>query len=1047
MIWSDTCIRRPVMATMLTLALIVFGVIGYSRLPVREFPDVDPPVVSVVTVYPGANPEVVETEVTEVLEEELNTIEGIRTLASTSREEVSAITIEFELRRDVDVAAQDVRDKISRVRGRLPDDVDPPIIAKQDADARPIMWIALFSNTYSPLELTDLAENQFKDRLQNIPGVGRVIIGGSQRYAVRVRLDADKLAARRLTVGDVTDALRRENVEIPSGRIEGKAREFSIRTEGEFRSPEEFNDLVIAYREGAPVRLRDVGRAETGVENERTLARFNSQTSVGLGVVKQSKANIIEVADGAHRVVAEIRETLPPDLNIRVAYDASIFVRRSIREVQETLFIAGTLVTLVIFLFLRSVRTTLIPALAIPASIIGAFLVIYLLGFTINNLTLLALVLAIGLVVDDAIVVVENAFRHIEHLGEPPLVAARQATGEIAFAVISTTLSLVAVFVPVAFLGGATGRLLYELGITMAVAVIISSFVALTLTPVLCSRFLGKQTAHVRIYYVLERFFNALSNRYRRALEFALRHRAAVVVAGLVSLGAIGWMFVLLPKEFLPTEDKGAFLVITKAPEGATLDYTDTYQQQVEQVIRRIPEIRTYFSAIGLAREGVGQPDAGILFARLVEWSARDRTQSEVVQAVFPQLMAIPGVLAFAIEPEPIDVGGRWNQKLQFVLQSGDLEQLNAYSEQVLARLRQEPFLTNPDSDLKLNKPELRVTIDRDKASDLGVSVREIAESLQVLFGGQDTTTFKRKGDQYDVIVQLDRMNRFVPRDLENIYIRTQDRRDDDDATMPLVQLSNLVTVAPTVGPREINHYNRMRSATLTAGMAPGTTLDQALNRVQQIADEVLPPTFSTALRGQAREFREGQSNLVLMFGLAVLLVYMVLAAQFESFIDPFVILLAVPLAVVGAMLTLWLARMSLNLFSVIGMIMLVGLVTKNSILLVEFANQLRRRGKSIIEATTEAGAVRLRPVLMTAISTIFGVMPIALALGAGSQSRRPLGLAVVGGMAFSTMLTLFVVPVAHTMLMEAAAKLRGSAPPTPAGDTDKPASSPPLTK
>lgn len=1011
--WSDTCIRRPVMATMLTAALIVFGIIGYGRLPVREFPDVDPPIVSVVTVYPGANPQVVETEVTEVLEEELNTIEGIRTLVSTSREEVSEITIEFELKRDVDIAAQDVRDKISRVRGRLPDDVDPPIIAKQDADAQAIMWIALSSEVYSPLELTDLAENEFKDRLQNLPGVGRVIIGGAQRYAVRVRLDADKLAARQLSVADVTAALRAENVEIPSGRIEGRAREFSIRTEGEFRTPAEFNELIVAYRAGAPVRLCDVGVAQTGVENERTLARFNSLPCVGLGVVKQSKANVVEVADGAHRVVADIKKTLPPNLNIQVAYDASVFVKRSLREVQETLFLAGVLVTLVIFLFLRSLRTTVIPALAIPTSIIGTFLIIYFLGFTINNLTLLALVLAIGVVVDDAIVVLENAFRHIEQYGKPPEQAARDATGQIAFAVISTTLALVAVFVPVAFLGGATGRLLYELGITMAVAVMISSFVALTFTPVLCAKFLRHQPRHVAIYYVLERFFDRLSAGYRRGLETALRHRLAITAAGVVTLAGIGVLAWVLPKEFLPTEDKGAFIVLTIAPEGSTMEYTDTYQRQIEALVRATPEVATYFSAIGLAREGVGQPDFGILFARLKDWSERTRTQSEIVQELRPRLFGIPGVFAIANEPDPL--GFTLEAQAQFVLQAGDLAKLNEYNQQMLDKLRQSPVLVNVDSNLKLSKPELRVNIHRDKAADLGVSVREIATTLQVLFGGQTVTKFKRQGDQYDVIVQLERAARFTPRDLDRVYVRA----GGGSANAALVQLSNLVDVTATVGPREINHFNRLRSATISANLAPGTTLDTALNTMQQVADETLPPSFSTTLAGKSREFREGQANLAFTFGLAVLMVYMVLASQFESLLDPLTILVAVPLAVLGALATLFVARMSLNLFSVIGIIMLVGLATKNSILLIDYANQLRAQGRSVIAATAEAGQVRLRPVLMTAISTIFGVLPIALALGAGSQSRRPLGMAVVGGMAVSTALTLFVVPVVHTLVLE----------------------------
>ncbi|NQU11240.1 efflux RND transporter permease subunit, partial [bacterium] len=569
---AHTCIRRPVMATMLTVALLVFGWIGYDRLPVREYPDIDPPIVSVTTVYPGANPEVVETEVTEVLEEELNTIEGIRTLSSSSREQVSAITIEFALERDVNIAAQDVRDKISRIRGRLPDDIDPPIIGKQDADAQAIMWIALFSSTYSPLELTDLAENVFKDRIQNIEGVGQVMIGGAKRFAVRVRLDADRLAAHQLTALDVIQALDRENVEIPSGRIEGPTREFTIRTEGEFESPAAFNDLVVVSRDGAPVRLGDLGVAETGVENERNLARFLGREAVGLGIVKQSKANTVDVADRVKALLAELGRNLPPGVETRVAYDSSVYITRSIQEVQETLLLAALLVSLVIFLFLRNLRTTIIPVLAIPTSIIGTFLVIYWFGFTINNLTLLALVLAIGVVVDDAIIVLENSFRHIEEYGKPPLEAARDASSEIGFAVIAATLSLIAVFVPVAFLTGATGRLFFELGITVAVAVGLSGFVALTLTPMLCSRFLRHQAKHVRIYYVLENVFNGLSAIYQHALERVLHHRALVVAGGVVALVLIGVLAWVLPKEFLPVEDKGSFLVIVSAPEGATLE-------------------------------------------------------------------------------------------------------------------------------------------------------------------------------------------------------------------------------------------------------------------------------------------------------------------------------------------------------------------------------------------------------------------------------------------------------------------------------------------
>ncbi len=1014
---SETCIRLPVMATMLTAALMVFGWIGYTRLPVREYPDIDPPIVAVTTVYPGASPEVVETEVTEVLEEELNTIEGIRTLVSNSREQLSAITIEFALERDVDIAAQDVRDKISRIRGRLPDDIDPPIIAKQDADAQAIMWIALYSANYSPLELTDMAENLFKDRIQNIEGVGQVMIGGAKRFAVRVRLDADRLAARQLTVADVTGALQRENIEIPSGRIEGPTREFTIRTEGEFRTPDEFNDLIVAYRQGAPIRLRDIGVAETGVEDERNLARFLGKPSVGLGVVKQSKANTVEVADKVKVVLEQLRKLLPPGVEATVAYDQSTYIKRSIREVQETLFQSGILVALVIFLFLRSVRTTIIPVLAIPTSIIGTFLVMYVLGFTINNLTLLALVLSIGVVVDDAIIVLENAFRHIEEYGKPAMQAAVDASREIGFAVVAATLALIAVFVPVAFLKGATGRLFYELGITVAVAVGISGFIALTLTPMLCSRFLRHQTKHNRVYWALEKFFDAMSALYERGLRAVLRHRLVTCAAGLLGgFALIGLLAVVLPREFLPIEDKGSFLVITSAPEGATLEYTDIYQRQAEAAVGAIPEMQTYFSAIGLSREGVGQPNSGIMFCRLKDWSERKRSQSEIVAELRSKLFPIPGFWAFPYEPPPLGSGG-WGGKIQFVIQSPDFAELGEYTDQLLAKLRQLPELVSLDSNLKINKPELRVEIDRNKVADLGISARDIATTLQVLFGGQDVTKFKRQGDQYDVVVQLHRSSRSVPQDVPSVHVRT--------GSGELVQLSNVVNVHETVGPSQINHYNRLRSAIISGDPAPGHTLDEALTTIQRIADQTLPPGFTTALAGQSREFREGQLNLAFTFALAALVVYMVLASQFESFLDPFTILLAVPLAVLGAMATLFIARSSLNLYSVVGMVMLIGLATKNSILLVEFASQLHARGTPLMEAAAKAGAVRLRPILMTAITTVFGALPVALALGAGSQSRRPLGLAVVGGMTVSTALTLFVVPAAHTLLMELVERVR----------------------
>lgn len=1021
MFLSDTSIRRPVTAAMMSLALLVFGYLSYRGLPVREYPDVDPPIVSVTTIYKGANPEVVETEVTKIMEEELNTLDGVRTMVSQSREQISVITIEFVLNRDVDVAAQDVRDKIARIRAKLPDDIEPPIIAKQEADAQPILWVALYSSTLSPLDLTDVAENFYKDRLQNIEGVGQVMIGGAQRFAIRIRLDASKLAAHQLTVADVSRALQSQNVELPSGRIDSNQREFSIRTEGELKSPEAFNDLILAYRDGAVVRLREVGTAETGVEDERTLARFMGQPAVGLGVIKQSKANTIAVATQIKKLVAELDATKPAGVQTRIAYDSSIFVERSITEVKETIILASLLVTAVIFLFLRSIRTTIIPALAIPTSIIGTFAIISWLGFTINNLTLLALVLSIGIVVDDAIVVLENAFRHIEQYGKTPMQAAIDATREVGFAVIATTLSLVAVFVPVSFLSGATGRLFYELGITVAVAVSLSAFISLTLTPMLCSRYLRHQAKHNAVYMGLEAFFNAMSRGYRRGLEGMLRHRFIALIAGAVAFGSIGYFGTTMKREFLPTEDKGSFLVVTIAPDGSTLEYTDKYQRMAEGIMASVPEVSTYFSAVGLNRDGVGQPDSGLMFARLKPWEERKRTQTEVVRSLQGPLISIPGFLAFPIEPPPLSSSGGFSQKLQYVIQTDDLGDLSKFTDIMVGKMRQMPqLLLNVDSDLKVTKPELRVTINRNKAADLGVSVRDIASTLQVLFGGRAETTFKRQGDQYDVIVQLARASRSTRSALDGVYVRTS------SPGQPLVPLSNIVSVEEGVGPSAIGHYNRLRSATLRANLAPGVTLGEALEAMDKLAADTLPGGFATALAGESREFREGQGNLIFTFLLAMLLVYMVLASQFESLTDPMTILLSVPLAVAGAMATLWVAKMTLNLYSMIGLIMLIGLASKNAILLVEFANQLRAQGRSIMQATIEAGEIRLRPILMTAISTIIGAVPIAWGLGAGSASRRPLGMAVVGGMAIATLLTLYLIPVVYSLFAEFVDKFRG---------------------
>ena len=1000
---SDLSIRRPVLASMLSLALVLFGAIGYTQLSVREFPDVDPPVISVSTFLPGANPQVVESAVTDILEEELSTVQGIRTLTSSSAEQFSNITIEFNLERKVEDAAQDVRDKVSRVRGRLPQDIEEPVIAKQEADAAPIMWLALSGANYDLLQLSDIADRIVKNRLQSAPGVGNIIIGGERRYSMRVWLSASELAARGLTVQDVEEAIRSRNVEIPAGRIESNRREFTVRSLGELKTPEEFSELVVSSGSGQMVKLKDLGQVELGPEEERGALRYRGAPSVGVGVVRQSKANLLSVAQTVKDALPAIRQALPPGVDIIPAYDQSIFVERSIQEAQETLLIAALLVVVIIFIFLRNFRATIIPAFAIPTSIISTFAVMYFLGFSINNLTLLALTLAIGIVVDDAIIVLENAYRHQEELHEDPVTAAINGTREIAFAVIATTISLVAVFTPLAFLKGNTGRLFNEFGIAVAGSVLISGFVALTLTPMLCAKILRVPQRHGVLYRALERGFNGLAAGYGRTLGWAIRHRLVVVgvTLGMIVL-AVG-IFRSLKREFVPPEDRGFFFTFIIAPEGSTLEYTDGYVREAEKVFAKVPEIEHYFSITGAF---FGSPSRGGVFSRLRDWSERDRTVEDIIAEVSPQLFGIPGIFAFPSNPPAF---GGFGNPVQFVIQHSDFAQLQLASDTVLARARQVKGLVNVDTDLRVNKPQLTVSFDRDRAEDLGVPVRDVASALQTLLGGREVTTFTRNNKLYDVIVQLRRQERATPADMSGIYLRGRDGK--------LVQLEALASVAEGVGPRELNHFNRVRSATISASLAPGFTLGEAIDSLRAISREVLPKGSATALDGESRELEESGSSLYFAFVLALLVVFMVLASQFESLVHPFTVLLAVPLAVFGALLTLWVFKSTINLYSQIGMILLIGLVTKNSILIVEYTNQLKERGLDTAAAVLEAGRIRFRPILMTSVSTIMGALPIALGLGAGSISRRPLGYAIVGGILFSTILTLYVVPVVYLLM------------------------------
>ncbi len=999
---SETAIRRPVLASMLSAALVLFGVIGYTRLSVRELPDIDPPIISVSTTLPGASAQVVETAVTDVLEEELSTIQGLRTLSSSSSEQNSNITLEFNLDRQVDVAAQDVRDKVSRVRGRLPVDVLEPVIAKQQADAQPFYWLALSSPNYDLMELSDVADRLVKARLQSLAGVGSAGVFGERRFSMRVWVQPDELSARNLTVQDVEAAIAARNVEIPAGRIESTRREFSVRSLGELKTPQQFSELVVASQGNQLVKLKDVANVELGPEDTRSIFRYNGNPAVAIGVVRQSKANLIQVAQRIREALPDIQQTLPRGVKLESAFDGSVFVTHSINDARLTLLIAAILVVLIIFVFLRNLRATIIPGLAIPASIVSTFAIMYFLGFSINNFTLLALTIAIGIVVDDAIIVLENAYRHQEELNEKPELAAVNGTNEIGFAVIATTIALVAVFTPLGFLRGSTGRLLSEFGIAVAGAVVISGFVALTLTPMLCAKVLRVPHEHGALFKTFERGFNAVSERYATLLRTALRHRGIVVAGTLVTVAMAYVLYGRLKHELIPDDDRGFFLVIASAPEGSSLEYTDGYVRQIEQIISKTPDVQGSFTIIGGFAGGVNRAFIGVI---LKDWSIRHNSVQQLVGGLFPQLFGIAGVRAFPYSPGALG----FSQPIQFVVQNPDFARLGQAQDTLVPRANAIKGLTNIDTDLRVNKPELRVTFDRDRAEDLGVPVRDVAAALQTFLGGRRVSTFTRNDKLYYVMVQLDPGHRATPSDMSGIYLRGRGGQ--------LVQLSALAHVEEGVGPRQINHFNRVPSFTLSASLIPPFAQGEALDSLERVAQQVLPPGSTTALAGDSREFKESGGALFFAFGVALLVVFMVLASQFESMVHPFTVLLAVPLAVTGALVTLLVARSTINLYSQIGMILLIGLVTKNSILLVEYTNQLKARGLDTMAAVIEAGRIRLRPILMTSVATIMGALPVAMGLGAGSTSRKPLGYAIVGGIFFSTVLTLFVVPVAYTLL------------------------------
>lgn len=1014
MILSDTAIKRPVLTIVGALVVVLVGVLAFRRMPVREYPDIDLPTVSVTTIYRGAPAEVVESRVTEPLEEQLSAIDGIRVLRSSSQEEVSRITVEFTLERDPDEAANDVRDRVDRARDRLPEEVDQPLIAKQEADAQPVMWLTFTSDRHSRTELTDLVDRIAKQRIQTVPGVGTLFIGGERRFAMRVWLDPERLAAHQLTPADVEAALRDQNVDIPGGRIESYAREFTVRTQGELADAAGFEDLVVAASGNRQVKLRDVGRAELGSEDYRAKTFYNGQPTVGLGIVRQSRSNLLDVARGVKALLPVVKAELPEGIDVLPGYDSSLFVERSVDEVLRTIVEAFVIVIAVIFVFLRDWRAVFIPVTAVPISIIGTFAVIGALGFSVNILTLLALVLAIGLVVDDAIVMLENIYRRIEG-GETRIQAAVRGARQVAFAVIATTLTLAAVFLPVAFQSGTTGRLFYEFGVTLAVAVLVSSVVALTLTPMLCAVMLrGRDAASGRVphgwlYRVSEPLFVAFNRWFGRALRVALRLWPLVVVlaAGFVVLG-LG-CFGGLQRELTPVEDRGDFTAIFNGPLGSHPDYTQAYVSRMAEVVSGQPEVRHSFSSTAVGRGAPGAGSDGMIFVTLKPWEERGRRTQQVLATVNERFGAeITGGIAFAVVRNPL--GGRGlGESIRLVLQGSDFEQLQRHGQQVLATMRRSSIFEGARVEPRTDKPQIDVLIDRARAADLGVPVARIATTLETLFGGRRVTEFKRGSRSYDVIVQVDDAGRLTPDDLGGVHVRS-DRGG-------LVQLSNVVTRRESITPQELPHFDRMRAITIRARLAAGSTVGDGVEFIQQTVPGMLPEGVTTAWDGDSREFVESARDTFMLFALGLLFTFLILAAQFESWIHPVTIYTGVALALSGGVLCLWASRLvgpplTNNLFSQFGLILLIGLIAKNGILIVEFANQLQLLGRSAADAVWEATTLRFRPILMTSISTVGGTLPLALTTGAGAGSRNPLGVVVVGGLAISTVLTLFVVPV-----------------------------------
>ena len=1008
---SETSVRRPVFATVLSLLIVLVGFVSYTRLNVREYPKIDNPVVTVETKYTGASSAVVESQVTKVLEDSLSGIEGVDVITSISRQEQSQITVNFVLSRDADSSAADVRDKVSRVRQRLPQGIDEPVIAKVEADAFPVIWLSFSADNMDVMQLSDYANRIAKPMMQTAPGASDVRVYGERKFAMRIWLDPDRLASYKLTTQDVEDALRRSNVEVPAGRIESKFREFNVTAATDLQKPAEFRQVVIKAINGMPIRISDVARVEQGPLSERTSTRLNGREAITLGVIRNATANPLDLSAAVRKMIPKIKENLPPGIEIEIANDNSVFIDRSIKAVYQTIIEAMVLVALVIFVFLRTFRASIIPLVTIPVCLVGTFALMALFGFTVNTLTMLALVLAIGLVVDDAIVVLENIFRHIEN-GMAPFHAAIRGAREVGFAVVAMTLTLAAVYAPLAFTPGRTGKLFTEFALALAGSVIVSGFVALTLTPMMCSIMLKHVNNPTWFDKNMEHLLQKLSSKYGQALGWTLssgrvmgRHmsrRWLVVVVMLMAGVGTFYLLKTTKSELAPLEDRGVILTVINGPDGATMDYTTRYAQTIERMANKYTEFDRIFTVVG--NPTVAQ---GNVFYRALPWEERKKSTLEIAREMTPAIASLPGVTAFPITPPSLGQPFR-DRPLNFVIVTTDSYQNLA---QVVRSFQEEiaknPGIVSVDTDLRLNKPEISMDVDRERAADMGVPVENIARAVETMMGGRQVTRYKREGDQYDVMVQTTPSQRDTPDDIEHIFVRGR-----NDAMIPL---SALVRIREVVVPRELNHFGQRRSASITANIAPNYSLGEAIDFMNETSKKILKPGYATDLNGTSREFVKTSGSLVIVFILALLFIFLVLAAQFESFVDPLVILFSVPLSMVGALLALQLSGGTLNVFSQIGLITLVGLITKHGILIVEFANQLRAEGMEVLEAVKQSATLRLRPILMTTGAMVLGAIPLALATGAGAESRKQIGWVIVGGMSLGTLLTIFVVPTMYT--------------------------------